>query len=100
MVTVLHIDVIVSDPEVRRGRPVVAGTGIRVQDIAAHHLFDKQTPEGLAAAFGLDVWKIHAALAYYYMHKAEIDADIRQDIARADQLYESLHAQGKATRIE
>ncbi|MBK8023411.1 MAG: DUF433 domain-containing protein [Chloroflexi bacterium] len=35
--TVLSIDLIVSDPRIRGGRPILAGTSLRVQDVAAHH---------------------------------------------------------------
>jgi hypothetical protein len=31
---------------------------------------------------------VHAALAYYYEHKAEIDQDLREQIARAREFKE------------
>jgi len=31
---------------------------------------------------------VHAALAYYYEHKAEIDADLREQIARGREFKE------------
>lgn len=33
-VTVLSIDMIVSNPKIRRGRPIIAGTTLMVQDVA------------------------------------------------------------------
>lgn len=81
--TVHSINLIVSNPKVRGGRPCIAGTGVRVSDVALVMLFHHQDVDGLAAWFGLDLAHIHAALAYYYQHKIEIDADIRQQIADA-----------------
>ena len=69
MATVLSIDLITSDPAVRRGRPCVAGTGIRVMDIAAAMLFHDQTPDQIAAAYELSLAQVYAALAYYYATK-------------------------------
>jgi uncharacterized protein (DUF433 family) len=86
--TVLSIDYIVSDPKVRKGRPYIAGTGVRVMDIAAATLFHDQTPGQIADAYDLPLAKVHAALAYYYAHIDEINQDIREQIARADELKE------------
>lgn len=79
--TVLSIDLITSDPDVRGGRPCIAGTGIRVLDIAAATVFHDQTPDQIAAAYALSLAQVYAALSFYYAHKAEIDADIRAQSA-------------------
>jgi uncharacterized protein (DUF433 family) len=81
MITVLSIDLIASDPAVRGGRPCIAGTGIRVMDLAAAKVFHYQTPDDLATAYDLSLAQVYAALAYYYDHKAEIDTDIREQSA-------------------
>lgn len=81
--TVHSINLIVSNPKVRGGRPCIAGTGVRVSDVALVMLFHHQDVDGLAAWFGLDLAHIHAALAFYYQHKIDIDADIRQQLADA-----------------
>jgi uncharacterized protein (DUF433 family) len=78
METLLSINLIASNPDVRSGRPVVAGTGICVSDIVIAMLFHRRTPDELASDFALSLAQIHAALAYYYDHKAEIDEEIRQ----------------------
>lgn len=57
MAVFLPLDMSISDPQLRGGRPVLAGTSIRVPDIAAND--------------NLDVAQVHAALAYYFQHKAE-----------------------------
>jgi uncharacterized protein (DUF433 family) len=98
--TVLSIDTIVSDPAVRGGRPVIAGTGIRVIDIVAGHVHKQYTPEEIAVNYDLLVGQVYAALAYYYMHKAEIDADMREEAARAKKLLAELDGQGKVVHLD
>ncbi len=78
METVLSINLIVSNPNMRGGRPVVAGTGIHVSDIVSTMLFHNQTPDQIATGYRLSLAQIYAALSYYYEHKLEIDEDIRQ----------------------
>jgi uncharacterized protein (DUF433 family) len=79
---------IVRDPKVRGGRPVVAGTGVCVSDIVAAMLFHDQTPDDLAAWFDLSLAQIYAALAYYYDNKAELDDELRRELKRAADLKE------------
>jgi uncharacterized protein (DUF433 family) len=98
--TVLSIDTIVSDPRIRGGRPVIAGTGIRVMDIVAGHIYHDYTPEEIAVNYKLDVGQVYAALAYYYMHKAEIDTDLRASAERAEKLLADLDRQGKVIHLE
>jgi uncharacterized protein (DUF433 family) len=87
METVVHsINLIVSNPEVRGGRPCLAGTGVRVADVVMAQVFHRQTPDEIAVGYGVSLAAVHAALAYYYEHQAEVDEDIRQQIARAREL--------------
>lgn len=88
MATVLSMNFITSDPAVRGGRPCIAGTGIRVMDIAAARIFHDQSPDEIAASYDLSLAQVYAALAYYYEHKVEIDEDLRAEIARARALKE------------
>lgn len=83
-ITVLPIDVIIQDPEIRGGRPVVGGTTIRVSDIAAYHVYQGMSPEELAVQFDLDLAQVHAVLSYYFSHRAVIDAEIRDNLAEAE----------------
>lgn len=78
-VTVLSIDTIVSNPKIRSGRPIIAGTTLMVQDVAAHHIYRKYTPEELAEQLQISLAQVFAALAYYYDHKDEIDAQIEEN---------------------
>lgn len=84
------IDLITINPNIRGGRPCVAGTGLRVTDLVIAHLFHKRTPDEMAADFGISLAQVHASLAYYYQHKAELDKDIREQIDKARQARESL----------
>jgi uncharacterized protein (DUF433 family) len=88
METVLSINLITSNPKVRGGRPCLIGTGIRVLDVVAATLFHDQKPVEIAAAYSVPISHVHAALAYYYEHKAEIDQDLREQIARAREFNE------------
>ncbi|MBX3066547.1 MAG: DUF433 domain-containing protein [Anaerolineae bacterium] len=94
-VTVLPIDAIVSDPAIRSGRPIIAGTTLRVQDVAVAYLSKGYTLEELLRQYPrLTLTKIHAALAYYYAHQSEIDAQIEADI----QFFEEAKEQGIGQR--
>ncbi len=90
MAEILVIETIISDPDVRRGRPVIAGTGIMVSDIAAYTNFQGMTPDELATQLGLTLGQVYAALAYYYDHKVEIDDEIRANREEAEALLEQL----------
>ncbi len=76
---ILTIETIISDPDIRAGRPVIVGTGIRVSDVAALSVFHGRTPDQIAVNYGLSLGQVYAALAYYHDHQAEIDAEIRDD---------------------
>lgn len=58
--------------------PRVAGTRFRVSEIVIMHLRNQPSIEWIVENYDevLDHAKIHAALAYYYQHQAEIDAEI------------------------
>jgi uncharacterized protein (DUF433 family) len=88
METILNIALIASDPQVRSGRPVIAGTTITVADIAIAKIFHGQDADGIAAWYDLSLPQVYAALAYYYDHKAEIDADIKRRDEFADVMKE------------
>ena len=66
---------IVRKPEVHAGRPIVAGTGVAVRTIVGHYKLGL-TPEEIADDMTLDLAGVYAALAYYHLNRAEIEADI------------------------
>ena len=78
-----HID---SRPEKCGGRPCIAGTRIRVQDIYVWHELQGRTPEEIVTDFPqLSLADVHAGIAYYHDHKDEIEADVatEKDFAEA-----------------
>lgn len=68
----------------RGGRPRIAGTRITVDDIGIVHLRLGKAIDEIAGEYDLAPAAIHAALAYYYDHKAEIDGQIAADEAYLD----------------
>ena len=80
------INLIYRDPDVRGGRPCIVGTDLRVLDIVISKIFAERTPDELAQDYNLSMAEVHAALAYYYCNKDEIDSDIRDDFKRSDEL--------------
>jgi uncharacterized protein (DUF433 family) len=97
---VLPIEFVVSDPEIRQGQPFLAGTTLRVSDLAAYHTLAGLTPDQLAAQFDLDLAQVHGALSYYYRHKPEIDAEIRANADQADLWRQRLVEQGRCATGE
>lgn len=79
----LAIEMISTNPNVRGGRPCIAGTTLRVTDVATAHVFRGRSTSEIASDYAISLAQAHAALAYYYAHKAELDADIREQIAKA-----------------
>jgi uncharacterized protein (DUF433 family) len=98
--TILSIDTIVSDPAVRGGRPSIAGRSVTVADLVARYLKWGATPEELATQFRLTLGQVHAALAYYYLHKSAIDDEMRHDQELADRLQDELAEQGKLGHLD
>ena len=85
MATTIDIgSLIVRTPDIRGGRPRIAGAGMTVSRIAQWHMLG-HSPEEIAVQIEhLSLAQIHAALAYYHANRAEIDADIAADEADAE----------------
>ena len=73
--TDLLIDHIVADSS---GKAHIRGAGTAVKVIAERHNLG-ETVEQAAYEFDLTLAQVHAALSYYYDHKAELDAVIQAD---------------------
>ena len=86
--TILTIDLIATNPNIRSGRPVVVGTGITVADIAIAKIFHGQDADSIAEWYELSLPQVYAALSYYYDHKTEIDTDIKKRDEIADAMKE------------
>lgn len=71
------------DPNVRGGRPKVAGTGVTVMRIAGWYKAGL-SPEEIARQYGhLTLAQVHGALAYYHCNVEEIEADLEREDALA-----------------
>lgn len=88
MDTILQINLIASNPDVRGGRPYIIGTTITVADIAIARVFQMLDSDGIAEYYDLSLSQVYAALAYYYDHKAEIDASIAERRKLAEEMKE------------
>jgi uncharacterized protein (DUF433 family) len=76
-------------PEIRKGRPCIAGTGVTVGRIAGWHQLGLTTEEIAAKIEHLTLAQIHAALAYYHANRDEIDSDIAAEDAAAEEIFPS-----------
>ena len=83
MDTMHSINLIVSNPEIRSGQPCLAGTSLRVTDIVMASIFHDRTPDQIASDYAISLAQVHAALAYYYAHKDELDDMMRHQILTA-----------------
>lgn len=77
---------ITSTPGTRGGKPRIVGRRITVSDVATWFLQMGQTVDEIVVDYDLSHAQVHAALAYYYDHRAEIDAREAADLAEAEAL--------------
>lgn len=63
------------------GKPRIAGHRITVQDIVTWHEMLGRSVDEISADHGLSPAEVHAALAYYFDHRKEIDAAMRESEA-------------------
>src|SRR5215203_6635921 len=77
-----HTDIntlIVESPEIRGGRPRLAGTGVTVRRVVGWYKLGL-TPEDIAERIGhVSVGQVFAALAYYHVNRDEIDSDLAME---------------------
>jgi len=81
-------------PDTAGGRPRIRGRRITVQDIAIWHERLGKTADEIASEYDLTLADVHAALAYYFDHREDIDARIVEDRTFA----EALRAQTPSRR--
>lgn len=66
-------------PGICGGRPRIAGTRIRVQDIVIWHERLGYSPDEIVSHYPqLTLADVYAALAYYHDRRAEIERDIHE----------------------
>ena len=84
--TTLDIGELISrSPEIRGGRPRIAGTGVTVGRIVGWYKLGL-SPEEIADRIGhVSLAQVHAALAYYHANREEVEAAMAADEAAGDQ---------------
>lgn len=65
-----------STPEICGGKPRIAGHRITVANVAIWHERMGMSPDQISTEYGLSLADVHAALAYYFDHRPEIDQSI------------------------
>ncbi|MEI2690044.1 MAG: DUF433 domain-containing protein [Anaerolineae bacterium] len=77
---------ITSTPGTRSGKPRIVGRRITVSDVAMWFLQMGLSVDEIVKDHDLSHAQVHAALAYYYDHRMEIDARETADLAKAEAL--------------
>jgi uncharacterized protein (DUF433 family) len=73
------------------GRPRIAGTRIRVQDVYVWHELQGRSADDIVASFpSLTLSDVHAALAYFFDHRDEIASQMRADDEFVRQLRDEI----------
>lgn len=73
-------------PGVCGGKPRVAGRRITVQNIAIWHERMGMSADEIASGYDLSLAEVHAALAYYFDHRAEIEKSIHDGLVFAEEM--------------
>jgi uncharacterized protein (DUF433 family) len=75
-----------SNPEIRGGRPCIAGTGVSVRRIVQWYK-QGHSPEEIADRIGhLSLAQVYAALAYYHANRESIEHDLSKEAAAVEEL--------------
>lgn len=73
-------------PDIRHGRPCVAGTRTTVHRIAAWYKMG-ESPEEIAREYPhLTLAGVYGALAYYHANQSEIEAELTADAVEEEQI--------------
>lgn len=83
-------------PDIAGGKPRITGHRITVRDIVIWHERLGKSVDEIASDYGLTLADVHAALAYYFDHRADIDKDMADGQAFAESLRHALQAQAQA----
>ncbi len=77
---------IIKTPGVCGGRTCIAGHRVRVHDIVVWHEQQGLTPDEIVSQIpSITLADVHAALAYYYDHREEIQDEIRLEREQAEE---------------
>ena len=99
-------DRIVMTPEVRGGKPRIAGHRITVADVAICYERMGMSPDEIVSEYpSITLSDVHAALAYYFDHRDDVDREIRDGEEFAEKLragapsvFEELKGYGNDSR--
>lgn len=80
-----------SQPDIRGGRPVIAGTGVTVRRIVGWYQLGLSPDEIVTEIPHLNMAQVFAALTYYHVNREEIETDLAAERAEADKL-EQTHS--------
>lgn len=87
MANVVEVGTLIArTPEVRGGRPRIAGTGVTVRRIVGWYKLGLSPEEIIVEVPHLTLAQVHAALAYYHANREEIEQDIAEEEVVAEQL--------------
>jgi uncharacterized protein (DUF433 family) len=81
--------------------PIIAGTSMKVVELALAQLAYGWSPEELHFQFPyLTLGQIYSALAYYWDHREELDRDIERRMEAVNQLRRTLGPSPLITRLQ
>lgn len=93
----LEVPRIVRTPGTCGGKPRIDGHRIKVEQIAVcHERMGLSADEIVSQHPTITLGQVHAALAYYYEHKDEVDADIEE----GKRVVEELKAKGPRSKLQ
>jgi uncharacterized protein (DUF433 family) len=88
---------IVRTPGVCGGKPRIEGHRIKVEHIAVCYERMRMSPDEIVTSHPtITLAQVHAALAYYYDHRPEIDADIEE----GKRFVEGLKAKSPPSKLQ
>ena len=83
MVTAQTLEgLVIRDPELRGGRPIIAGTSVTVRTVVGYYKLG-MTPEEIADEMGIALSVVYGALAYNHLNREEIETDIQANSEEA-----------------
>jgi len=85
-------------PEIRDGRPRIAGTGVTVRRIVGWYKLGLTAEDIVAEIPHLTLAQVHAALAYYHANREEIEKDITEEERVAEQLERQYRTKRSSTK--
>jgi uncharacterized protein (DUF433 family) len=81
--------------------PVISGTTMKVVELVLAHMAYGWSPEELHIQFPhLTLGQIYSALAYYWDHRKELDADIEKRLKGADRIQKGVSVPPLVSRLK